>query len=178
MTFCTNCGTQIGEGGRFCPACGQAVAAASPNYGPSTPDYKPPIVPGAPQKENIRDAQDNKVMAVLAYIIFFIPLLTGAYKTSPFIKYHTNQGTVLFVCTLAWGVAYGFLSMIITTIFSVTMIGAGVWLGGGWGLYGLIMLLLGLLWLIPVVLFVVGVINASNGQMKPLPIIGKITLVK
>ena len=41
------------------------------------------------------DIENNTVMAVLAYIIFLIPLL--AAKDSPYAKYHTNQGIVLFL---------------------------------------------------------------------------------
>ena len=31
-------------------------------------------------------------MAIIAYILFFVPLLTGDRKKSPFVKFHTNQG--------------------------------------------------------------------------------------
>ena len=41
----------------------------------------------------------NKVMAILAYIIFFIPLL--AAKESKFAMYHANQGLVLFLLAVA-----------------------------------------------------------------------------
>lgn len=55
------------------------------------PAYQPPIAPG---KTELQDAQENKGMAVLAYLIFLIPLL--AAKESKFARYHTNQGLVLF----------------------------------------------------------------------------------
>ena len=41
-----------------------------------------------------KDIEKNKIMAVLAYIIFLIPLL--AAKDSPFAKFHTNQGSSIF----------------------------------------------------------------------------------
>ena len=47
-------------------------------------------------------------MAIVAYILFFVPLLTDA-KNDPFVKYHVKQGLVLF---LAW-VAVSVASMII-----------------------------------------------------------------
>jgi uncharacterized membrane protein len=50
----------------------------------------------------------NTGMAVVAYILFFIPLLTEA-KNDPFVKYHVKQGLVLF---LAW-VAVSAVSMVI-----------------------------------------------------------------
>lgn len=42
--FCHNCGAQIGEGIRFCPACGQPVAAASLSPGGASPSpWSPPV---------------------------------------------------------------------------------------------------------------------------------------
>ena len=43
-----------------------------------------------------KDVEKNKVMAVLAYFIFFLPLLTDA-KDSPFAKFHANQGLLLLL---------------------------------------------------------------------------------
>ena len=88
----------------------------------------------------------NTTMAIIAYIVFFIPLLTEA-KDDPFVKYHVKQGLVLFV---TW-VAAGFISI-------VPFI--------GWMLSPI--LSLGML-----VLMVVGILSASKGEQKPLPIIGK-----
>jgi uncharacterized membrane protein len=172
MAFCANCGTQVQDGVKFCPSCGSAVAAApqqpsQPVYTP--PVYTPPVVPGAPAKTDIQDAQDNKVMSILAYILFFIPLLTGAHKTSPFAKFHANQGTVLFLASLLWGVAYGILTAIFTALLFST---------GAWGLFSVVTTILGILWLAPAALCVVGIINAATGKCKPLPVIGKITLIK
>jgi uncharacterized protein DUF3352 len=39
--FCAHCGTDIGEAGRFCPACGAATAAAAPEPAPA-PVASPP----------------------------------------------------------------------------------------------------------------------------------------
>lgn len=135
--------------------------------------YQPPVMPGAPAQADIRDAQDNKTMAILAYILFFIPLLTGAHRESPFAKFHTNQGTVLFLASLALSVVVGVISTILTAIFAaayaagalltVTGIFSVVWLVCGVGI---------------TVLAVVGIINAANGRMKPLPLIGGITIIR
>ncbi|HOE15288.1 MAG TPA: hypothetical protein PLH82_01145 [Candidatus Paceibacterota bacterium] len=40
--------------------------------------------------------EKNTGMAILAYILFFIPLLTDS-KKDPFVKYHVKQGLVLFI---------------------------------------------------------------------------------
>lgn len=90
----------------------------------------------------------NTGMAILAYIIFFIPLLTDAKKDS-FVKYHVKQGLVIFI---GW-VVVAVLGMFLP-----------------WGFWWLERLLdLGLF-----ILMIMGIIAASKGEQKPLPIIGKI----
>lgn len=165
MAFCGNCGTRTQDGVKFCPSCGQAMGSAPAQTQAAAREeyYSPPVMPGAPRRADIRDAQENKTMAVLAYILFFIPLLTGAHKTSEFARYHTNQGTVLAIAGIIWGIAYGILSVILLLIPYV-----------GWAL----LVILGLASFIFPIFCVVGIINAVNGQMKPLPLIGKITIIK
>jgi uncharacterized membrane protein len=115
------------------------------------------------------DAEKNKTMAILAYILFFIPLLAGAHKTSPFVKFHTNQGTVLFIAAVIFGIVVGILSAILTAI---------LWRTFAWGLLGVIHIIISLLWLAPLALCIIGIINAANKQKKPLPVIGKFTIIK
>ncbi len=174
MAFCGNCGTQA-EGVKFCPSCGQPMGAAVQQAQPAqqaeafTPMqaqrqmYQAPVVPSAPQQADIRDAQDNKTMAILAYILFFIPLLTGAHKTSAFARYHTNQGTVLFIAAAIYGIIYGILTAVLLFIPVI-----------GW----ILIMLLGLASIFFLALCIVGIINAANGRMRPLPVIGKITVIK
>jgi uncharacterized membrane protein len=84
-------------------------------------------------------------MAVVAYILFFIPLLTKA-KHDPFVKYHVKQGLVLFIC-----------SIIVSIVTKITFIG---------------LIISPFLNLAIFVLFIIGVINALNGVEKPLPFVG------
>jgi len=49
------------------------------------------------QKDSLKDKnQKNTGMAIVAYIIFFIPLLTES-KNDPFVKYHVKQGLLIFI---------------------------------------------------------------------------------
>ncbi len=90
--------------------------------------------------------EKNTGMAMVAYILFFIPLLTDA-KKDPFVKYHVKQGLVLFVTEAIFAVLSRFL----------------------WGLFFIWWVVgLGIL-----VLFILGIINAANGKKEPLPIIGQ-----
>jgi uncharacterized membrane protein/predicted RNA-binding Zn-ribbon protein involved in translation (DUF1610 family) len=166
MAFCGNCGGQIKAGEKFCPSCGKAVDEGSAQQQNQSASYRPPVMQASSAD---RDAQENKTMAILAYILFFIPLLTGAHNTSPFVKYHTNQGTLLFIASLAFGVVYWILMSILTSILLNT---------GAWGLWNVLTTIRGLAWLLVLALCVIGIINAAGGQMKPLPIIGKFTVIR
>lgn len=159
MAFCGKCGTKFEDGTKFCPACG-APATGSPQQ--AAPSYTAPVVPGTPDTVDIKDAQDNKVMAVLAYIIFLIPLL--AAKESKFARFHTNQGLVLFLASIALSIAYG----ILTTVLTAISWRLGLAVGG----------ILWLVFFVPTILAIIGIINVCKGEMKPLPIIGGITILK
>jgi uncharacterized membrane protein len=119
-----------------------------------------------------RDAEQNKGMSIIAYIgiLCLIPLLTGDYKKSTFLKFHTNQGVVLFITAIAvW-----FASWIIGWILSALL----------YRLYlGILAALIGFIFgpvvgILILILAILGIINAVNGRMKPLPIIGKFEIIK
>lgn len=107
------------------------------------------------------DVEKNKVMAVLAYIgiLVLVPLL--AAKDSPFARYHTNQGLVLFLTEVVLGILVNMLT------FSFALSGLAF-----------LLFISPLLWLAMFVLAIMGIINAVNGEMKPLPLIGGIKLIK
>jgi uncharacterized membrane protein len=103
------------------------------------------------------DVDKNKIFGILAYlgILWLVPLL--AAKESPFARYHTNQGIILFIT------------------------GMGVWI------CSIVLAFIPILgWLIDlclfigmVVLWIMGIINAAKGECKPLPVIGNVfTIIK
>ncbi len=89
----------------------------------------------------------NTTMAIIAYFIFFVPLLTDA-KDDPFVKYHVKQGLALFILF----VVNGLIGNIISFWFFLS----------GFVALGLLVLL------------IMGVINAAGGKMQPVPVIGKL----
>ncbi|RAV04599.1 DUF4870 domain-containing protein [Paenibacillus sp. YN15] len=97
------------------------------------------------------DIEANKGMAIIAYILFFVPLI--AAKHSRFAMYHANQGLTLFLLFALCNVVLGILPII------------------GWFLLPLVNLAL-------VILMILGIVNAAQGQAKPLPVIGAYTLLK
>ncbi|MCL2818621.1 MAG: hypothetical protein FWD41_02700 [Actinomycetia bacterium] len=118
--------------------------------------------------------QRDKGMAMLAYVLFFVPLLTGDATRSSFVKYHTNQGTILFIA----GAIYSIIFSIIQSVLGL-MVAASFFSSPFLGLLltGLLSLL-SILGLIPIGFAILGIINAANGVEKPLPIIGDFTVIK
>jgi uncharacterized membrane protein len=109
------------------------------------------------QPTNSTDAEKNKVMAIVGYILpilFFVPLLSEESKKSPFAKFHANQQLNLLLAAIAVN--------IVGTIIPVL----------GW----FIILPLGSLALI--VFMIMGIINGAKGEMKKLPLIGGFQLIK
>ncbi len=79
----------------------------------------------------------NTTMAAIAYIVFFIPLLTED-RNDPFVKFHVKQGMALFVAWCAAGLvsAIPFIGraiqpLLLLAVFALTVIGAyGAYRGG------------------------------------------------
>jgi len=166
MAYCAFCGKEMAADATFCPSCGKPAAGDQQQ----PPAYQPPAYSGAQQASVGSDSQEVKAMSIIAYIIFFIPLIVGTHKKSEFVKFHTNQGLVLFLLYMAFGIVYGILLAIFAAIFlsSIAL----------WGVYSIVTTILSILWLAPAALMILGIVNAATNKMKPLPVIGKITILK
>lgn len=98
-------------------------------------------------------------MGILAYIriLWVVPLF--AAKDSGFARFHANQGLVLWLVSVFMGV--------LNTIL---------------GLIPVVGVIIGIVaWIVNVATFVlaiIGIINAAKGEMKPLPVIGGIQILK
>lgn len=99
------------------------------------------------------EIQQGKTMAIVAYLIFFIPLLMDDMRKNKFVMFHTEQSILIVIL------------YIIVSIVGTLTCGVGM-----------------VLYIICIVLQIIGIINASNGEVKPLPVIGqygeKLNLVK
>lgn len=132
---------------------------------PPTPPYTPPGAPYPPQGTGYApppagepDPAAVKLQAILAYIGFLvlIPLLTGETQKSSFVKFHVNQGLVLFIVEIICGVVGRLLQEIP---------------GLGW-------IASAALGLATLTLSILGILSAINQETKPLPLIGGITVLK
>lgn len=153
MLTCKQCGTQVEDGVMNCTNCGASIEAPVQQNQPIDLSEKFNEFNNTADTTSEYDAQDiekNKVMAVLAYILFFIPLL--AAKDSKFARFHTNQGLVLFLG--------GIIASVVAVIPVI-----------GW-------IIAPIAGLVITVLAVIGIINALNGRAKELPVIGKFKILK
>jgi uncharacterized membrane protein len=96
------------------------------------------------------DIEKNKGIAAITYILFFLPYLVA--PQSKFAMYHANQSLILLIVSVVGGTVLGIIPLL------------------GWAL-------LPLFWIATFVLWLIGIINALNGKMKPLPLIGNYTIL-
>lgn len=100
------------------------------------------------------DIEKNKMWAAVSYLglLGVIIALVCEGKDSPFVKFHLNQSLCLLIASLA--------AMVVMVIPIV-----------GW-------LLAPIVWLVVIIFMIMGIINAAQGQVKRLPLIGDFELIK
>ncbi len=96
--------------------------------------------------------ETNNLVSASAYLLFFIPLLVDGENSE--YRFHANQGLILLI-----------LSVVVTTLGSLIPI-------VGW------FLILPVGGIFCFVLFIMGLINGFNGNMKELPLVGKFSIIK
>lgn len=163
MAFCSKCGTELHTGASFCHSCGAKVGQPSAGAAFSSAFSQFTDTTDTTLDYDAIDIAQNKAVSVIAYIswLVLIPLFTA--KKSPFARFHTNQGLVLWLLSIGWGIAYSIISFVLLVIspFLEPVVS-----------------LLGLVNLVFVAFMIIGIINAAKGQAKELPIIGKIKIIK
>lgn len=186
VKFCPACGAPMATAVPTPEAPPQSAAAPQQQYQQPQPEQPPQQAQQQPQAQqpqpaagdtfsnlnntadstaqfDPRDIEQHKGMSVLAYFgpLVLIPIL--AAKDSPFARYHSNQGLLLCIACIIYGIAYSILSGVILAI--------------SWRLY-FVVSIIGLIGFVFAVLAVIGIINAVNGRAKELPLIGKYRLLK
>lgn len=172
MIFCAKCGKKLNDGTKFCPRCGTAVPGGTGGQTSScehttyssqaqtweqfnqTKDFSETFQP--------EDIERNKAMAVLSYfsLLVFLPLLLA--KESKYARFHANQGLILLFSMMGWQFASSMLNLIFDRF---------------WWQYRFLLPLSGVVYLLFLVLFFIGIANALNGKAKELPLIGKFRIL-
>ena len=96
--------------------------------------------------------ENNKLLAAISYIwiLFLVPLFVA--KDDAFARFHANQGLLLFLVSIVLGI-----------IAIIPFVGAIISAIGG---------------VVTFIFMILGIINALKGEMKPLPFIGGIEIIK
>jgi len=97
------------------------------------------------------DIDSNKVMAGLAYLLFFLPLIVC--PQSKFAKFHANQGLMLLIVAFAGNIILGIIPII------------------GWFLMPVYALAI-------FALAIYGLVNGLSGKAVRLPVFGKYDILK
>ena len=186
--ICYNCGNEISTEGANCPFCGAPLNTASgqPNPGPyqagpqqdqpgPQPGPQPNFQQGQPQQgfqqgqpqpgyqqppygQPQGGSMDPKTASIIVYItwIGLLIAILSADKNEPFFKHHLNNALVILIASTVVGLI-GAPLCFIPIIGGLVVFAAEIFL---------------------FVCMIMGIVNAVNGECKPLPIIGDIHLIK
>lgn len=97
------------------------------------------------------DIDNNKTVAGLAYLIFFLPLLVC--PQSKYGRFHANQALLLFIAAIGGSIVLSIIPII------------------GWILFPIYSLAI-------FALAIMGLINGFSGKAKRLPLFGKFDILK
>ena len=117
----------------------------------------------APKPEQSAGDDQKKIWGILGYIVgitFFIPLVIDSLKNNAYSKFHANQQLVLMIAGVALGIVLPIIAAVPIIGWIIALVGAPV------------------LWIVLLVFAILGIISASKGEMRPLPIIGGIKIIK
>lgn len=172
MAYCGKCGAQYQEGTKFCPSCGAPLSQAQaqrPQQSGNQNNYEERLrqlnnTADRTSQYSKADIEQNKIMAILAYLSYLVLIPLFAAKESKFARFHVNQGLVLVITETLWWVVTG----VLTNIFYAISFGLGT----------LVSAIAGLANIVFFILLIIGIANAANGLAKELPVIGKFRILK
>ncbi len=109
-----------------------------------------------------QEIEEGKAPAALSYLLVGIIWFFAdeKMKKNSFVKFHVKQSLVLLIAAVAYSIVLGVL-------FSIILFPIGM-MGFGFGLW----YVLSILYYVPLVWVVLGIINVLNGSERELPIIG------
>ena len=178
MAKCPKCNAELADDAKFCTACGEKIEAAYKSHNKTnsscninaffqnfnnTSDFTIDM--------DAQDINENKLMAILAYIgwLVFIPIL--AVPNSKFARFHANQGLlllILLVVSAILGGIFSILSLIVSWVLPIL----------GFIVSSVSAIVMSVIFIILLYFFIFGVVNAAAGKAKELPIVGLHRIIK
>jgi len=147
MAFCGNCGGEVAAGAGFCPKCGSAQASGSV--------AKP-----------VQSADSGLSENVAAFLCYLAGWVTGIIffliDKRPFVRFHAAQSMVVF------GGLH--ILMIVLGVF----FGTGIMFHGGYGTFGFLAAISGLINLAAFVLWILLMVKAYQHEKFEVPVAANI----
>ena len=143
MAYCSKCGGEVQAGVAFCPKCGQAQT-------------------GGQVAQTSQSAQPGMAENVAGLLCYLLGWVTGIIflliDKRPFVRFHAAQSIVVFG-------GLHVISIVVGIIF-----GGGLMMMGRWGAFGLAWVLYSLIKLVALVLWILLMVKAYQGEKFQVPV--------
>ncbi|HOK48338.1 MAG TPA: DUF4870 domain-containing protein [Bryobacteraceae bacterium] len=158
MAFCKNCGSPVE--GKFCGKCGTPVAAAAAGQQAAPASYGQPqeqqyAAAPAPQAGGLSENVAGLLCYVAGFITGIVFLSMAPHNQSKFVRFHAWQFIFFSGAWIGLWIVNTILGMILpwALMIIVSLLSLVVWLGG-------------------MVVWILLMVKASQGQKWQLPVIG------
>jgi uncharacterized membrane protein len=151
MAFCSKCGAQMADQATFCPQCGTPQTRGAGSQAPPNPN---PAGAQSGLSENVAGMICYLGGWITGLIFFFI-------DKRPFVRFHAAQSIVVFA-------GLHVIRIILGAVFGVSFF------FGGWGSWGIGVLLFQLIGLAGLILWILLMIKAYQGERFKIPIASEI----
>lgn len=124
------------------------------------------------EKSNQTNDKNIKLYSILAYIgILWIVGLLVKEKDNKTLRFHVGQGMLISII----GLIVGVVKSIVTNVFVTTdyVLGVPYTTVNGFGV-----LINAALSIVPLVLMIIGIVNAANNKEQELPVVGQFAFYK
>jgi uncharacterized membrane protein len=143
MAYCSKCGGDVQPGVAFCPKCGQAQTGGQ-------------VVQTS---QSTQPGMSENVAGLLCYVLGWVTgIIFFLIDKRPFVRFHAAQSIVVFG-------GLHVLNIVVGIIF-----GAGFMMMGGWGAFGLGWVLYSLINLVALVLWILLMVKAYQGEKFQVPV--------
>jgi uncharacterized membrane protein len=144
MAFCNKCGSEVPAGAAFCPKCGAAQAGGAAM---------------APPGQSAQSELSENVAGLLCYLFWWVTgIVFFMIDKRPYVRFHAAQSIVVFG---GLGVLY---------ILNGILFRAGFMFMGGFGAFGLGAVLHDFLDLVGLILWILLMVKAYQGEKFEVPI--------